>query len=99
MNSAEVIQKYKLVLFKAKIVSVIAIIFAIPKLVIGFTSHTSFLGISSNVALFLFALGFVPYIVFFYRYWKCPSCKKFPGSGWSRKECQHCHAMLKESIY
>ncbi|AQT58893.1 hypothetical protein [Cellvibrio sp. PSBB023] len=96
MNSAEVLEKYKSVLFKAKIVSVIAIIFAIPKLFIGFTSYTTFLGISSNVALLLFTLGFVPYIVFFYSYWKCPSCNKFPGSGWARKECQHCHVMLKE---
>jgi len=94
--SNEVIEKYQSVLLKAKIVSVIAIIFALPKLVIGFSSYSTFLGISSHVALMLFVGGFVPYIVFFYSYWKCPSCNKFPGSGWARKECQHCNVKLKE---
>ena len=96
MESAEVIEKYKSVLFKAKVVSAIAMVFAIPKLVLGFSSYSTFLGINSNVALALFSVGFIPYIVFFFSYWKCPVCNKFPGSGWSRKECQHCNAKLKE---
>ena len=96
MESTEVIEKYKSVLFKAKIVSAIAIVFAVPKLVIGFSSYSTFLGINSFAALILFSVGFIPYVVFFYNYWKCPSCNKFPGSVWGRKECQHCNAKLKE---
>ena len=96
MESAEVIEKYRSVLFKAKVVSAIALVFAVPKLVIGFSSYSTFLGINNFVALILFSVGFIPYMVFFYSYWKCPSCNKFPGGGWVRKECQHCNAKLRE---
>lgn len=94
MSPNEVLEEYKLVIFRAKLVSACSILLAIPKLVIGLSDRTSFIGISSNESLVLFIIGFSIYVFFGFKYWKCPACKKFPGSGWSRNACENCGVCL-----
>ena len=90
MSQTEVAEEYKLVIFRAKIVSAVAITLGIPKLIIGFGGSSSFMSITSNESLVLFIIGFSIYAFFAYKFWKCPVCKKFPGGGWSRKTCRNC---------
>ena len=97
MNPTDIIKEYKIVLFRAKIISVFAILLAIPKLVIGFGNRDYFIGISSNESLALFIVGSSIYTFFWLKYWKCPACKKYPGGGWRLKECEKCGVCLSHS--
>ncbi len=93
MKSEEIKQKYKKVIFKAGIISAIAIVLALPKVILSFTGYDNILGIDKPYWRLSFYLGFFIYISFLLFKWKCPSCGKYPG-GWFRKKCRSCGCRL-----
>jgi len=88
-------KEYAITLRNAKIVSLIFITLFTPKLVFLFTDLKVFLGLTEVTVLIPMAIGTIIYSIFFYKFWSCPSCIKFPGSGWTRKQCKHCGVDLK----
>jgi len=94
MKSEEIKKLYKTVLFKARIIAAITILMALPKIILRFSENTTFLGRDASFWRISFYLGFFIYIVFLVKYWKCPSCGKFPGGGWFRKKCKSCGCEL-----
>lgn len=97
MSQDEIKNKYRSTLTRGKVVSAIFIILALPKLVIGFTDYTSVLGIEKLGALALFVIGTLIYCIFFFVYWKCPACRKYPGGGWRPSSCKSCGAELGDA--
>ncbi|MDN4504346.1 hypothetical protein QX776_18195 [Alteromonadaceae bacterium BrNp21-10] len=95
MTETEIKEAYAVVMTKAKIVSVIFGLLLLPKLVLGFTDLDVFLGLTYETALVLTVIATVLYLWFYLAYWKCPSCKEFPGGGWSREQCNKCNVNLK----
>jgi hypothetical protein len=95
-TEAQIIAEYSIIQRNSLIVSFLTIFLLIPKLVLGFSNLDSFMGLSELGALYLMTTGLVTYSIFFYKYWKCPSCFLFPGGRWIiKKKCQKCHVKLK----
>ena len=95
-TEAQIISEYSIIQRNALIVSLLLILSLIPKLVLGFSDLESFMGLSELGALYLSTPGVIIYCVFFYKYWKCPSCSQFPGGSWFIKsKCHKCHVNLK----
>ncbi|WP_028109137.1 hypothetical protein [Ferrimonas futtsuensis] len=86
---------YVKILWKAKLASLVMILLSFPRLILGFTDLDAFLGMSYETALLPMILGFVAYIIFAKKVWRCPACNQFPGGGWTRVECKECKVALK----
>lgn len=94
MYEQEAKEKYKELKLKAIIFTIIFIVLTLPRLFMGFTGTDSVLGLTYEAALIPQAVGLVIYCYFFFRVYKCPNCKKYPGNGWSLKSCKSCSVGL-----
>jgi len=92
--SDETKKKYRRLKSQAIIATIVFIALLAPRLVIGFTELDSFIGLSYEAALIPQAIGLVIYCYFFFKLYKCPECRKFPGSGWGLKKCNSCGVEL-----
>ena len=95
-KSAEVVEsEYKEVLFKAKIVTVVAIMMWLPTIISRFIDLEDHIGLDSSIRLWTAGIGLTIYSLFQWLFWKCPNCQKFPGGGWSRQQCKSCDVELR----
>lgn len=94
-SASNVKRSYAIVERNAKIISAVAILLFMPRLILAFTDLDTFLGLTYQTALVPMAVATAVYTVFLGMYWKCPACKAFPGGGWSREKCKKCGVELK----
>ena len=94
-TNQEIKVEYASLLRASIVISCILILLILPRLIIGFTSLNTFLGLTYASALIPLAIGVIICVVFYFKYWRCPACNKLPGDSWSRKTCKNCNVELK----
>ena len=87
--------EYASILKKAKVVSVFLVLLILPRLILGFSSQETFLGLNYASSLIPLAVGILITVGFYYKYWRCPACNKLPGDSWSRTTCKQCNVTFK----
>lgn len=87
--------EYASLLKKAKIVSIILVLLILPRLILGFTSQETFLGLNYVTSLIPLVFGIFITVGFYYFLWRCPACNGLPGDSWSRTTCKKCNVVLK----
>ena len=87
-------KEFAKVILNAKISAAIFFILLTPSIVMAFKDRTEVLGMDQDFWFRAGIAGFVIYMGFTLFLWKCPSCGKFPGRGWFRKECTNCGVEL-----
>jgi hypothetical protein len=75
--------------------SVLAMVFFLPAMAIKYSNGfpNALQTESQVVALILQGISIV-FLIFAYKYTKCPVCSKYPGNGWSIKSCRNCGEKL-----
>lgn len=94
MSKNEVKKEFAKTIRNAKIVAAIFFILLTPSIVITVKDLEGLYGISKDIWFQIAVSGFVIYGIFSFFFWKCPSCGKFPGRGWFRKNCDNCGVEL-----
>jgi len=94
MRNQDVKKEFAKVILNAKIAAGIFFILLTPSVVIAIKDIEQIFGQSQDFWFRAGIAGFVIYMGFTVFLWKCPSCGKFPGRGWFRKECQSCGVEL-----
>jgi len=94
-SDQQIKDEYASLLKKAKMVSVVLLVFILPRLVLGFSDLETFLGFNYASALIPLAIGILIAGGFYYKFWRCPACNQFPGDSWSRTTCKKCNVALK----
>ena len=87
-------KEFAKVILNAKISAAIFFILLTPSIVMAFKDRTEVFGMDQDFWFRAGIAGFVIYMGFTLFLWKCPSCGKFPGRGWFRKECTNCGVEL-----
>lgn len=86
--------KYKELKFRLIVTTIIFIILMLPKLVMWFSGMESIWVITYEAALIPQLIAIVFYCYFVGVKYKCPKCTKYPGSGWTLKNCKSCGVSL-----
>jgi len=94
MNNNQVKEEFAQVIRNAKIAAAIFFILLTPSIVMIVKDVDFVFGQDQSFWFRAGIAGFVIYMGFTIFLWKCPKCKKFPGRGWFRKECQSCGVEL-----
>ena len=94
MTNEEVKKEFKKVVFNAKIAAGIFFLLLTPNIVLTVKDLDEIMGFSSDTWFNASLAGFAIYGGFTFFLWKCPKCKKFPGRGWFRKNCDSCGVEL-----
>ena len=94
-SDQQIKDEYAALLKKAKTVCVVFILLILPRLILNFSSLSTFLGLNNTTALIPLAIGVIICVGFYYFYWRCPACKKLPGDSWSKTHCKNCNVPLK----
>ncbi|RXJ89046.1 hypothetical protein CRV01_10535 [Arcobacter sp. CECT 8983] len=94
MKNEQIKKEFAQVIRNAKIVAAIFFILLTPSIVMIVKDVNQVFGQGQDFWFRAGIAGFVIYMGFTIFLWKCPKCKKFPGRGWFRKECQSCGAEL-----
>ncbi len=94
MRNQDVKKEFAKVILNAKIAAGIFFILLTPSIVIAIKDIEQIFGQNQDFWFRAGIAGFVIYMGFTIFLWKCPSCGKFPGRGWFRKECQSCGVEL-----
>ncbi len=94
MRDDQVKKEFAKVIFNAKVVAGLFFLVLAPNIVITIKELDGILGLAKDVWFNAALAAFVIYGGFTFLYWKCPKCKKFPGRGWFRKNCNNCGVEL-----
>ena len=94
MKKEDIKKEFAKVILNAKISAAIFFILLTPSLVMVLKDRTEVFGMNQDFWFRAGIAGFVIYMGFTIFLWKCPSCGKFPGRGWFRKECDNCGVEL-----
>lgn len=94
MHANEIKKEFKKVILYAKISAGIFFILLTPNIVMAVKDLNMFWGLGKDIWFNAAIAGFVIYGGFALLLWKCPKCKKFPGRGWFRKNCDSCGVEL-----
>ena len=94
MDAIEIKEKYKKLKHQSFVYTVVFVVLLVPRLTISFTEMETFFGMTKSEALIPQAVGLAIYCFFFFKIYKCPSCKKSPGNGWFVKKCASCGVEL-----
>ena len=94
MDKNQIKKEFAIVIRNAKIAAAIFFILLTPSIVMVVKDVSFIFGQDESFWFRASIAGFVIYMGYTIFLWKCPNCKKFPGRGWFRKECQHCKAEL-----
>lgn len=94
MSKKDVKQEFAKVIRNAKIAAAIFFILLTPSIVMMVKDLDTIYGLSKDVWFEIGIGGFIIYGVYYLFFWKCPSCGKFPGRGWFRKNCDNCGVEL-----
>ena len=94
MNKEQIKVEFARVILNAKIIAAFFFITLAPTLVVTLKELDGLFGIDKQQLFNASIAGFIIYMGYVLFYWKCPSCKKFPGRGWFRKECDNCGCEL-----
>ncbi|MFA7083889.1 MAG: hypothetical protein WC141_05065 [Arcobacteraceae bacterium] len=82
------------IVFNAKIVAGLFLLLLIPSVIMLFKDIDTIYGLDKDAWFRIVIVGFIIYVGNGYFFWKCPSCKKSPGRGWFRKNCEKCKVEL-----
>ncbi len=93
-SNSDVKKEFALVIRNAKITAFIFFILLAPNIVIQVKGLEQIAGLSKDTWFNAAIAGFIIYIGFVFFLWKCPSCGKYPGRGWFRKNCEKCGVEL-----
>lgn len=94
MSNKNIKAEFAKVILNAKIAAGIFFLLLTPSIVMIVKDRTEVFGQDQDFWFRAGIAGFVIYMGFTIFMWKCPSCGKFPGRGWFRKECQSCGVEL-----
>lgn len=94
MTDEQVKKEFAKVIFNAKVAAGIFFLLLTPNIVLTIKGLEEILGLPKETWFNAAIAGFVIYGAFTFLYWKCPKCKKFPGRGWFRKNCNNCGVEL-----
>lgn len=94
MSNRNIKEEFSKVILNAKIAAGIFFLLLTPSIVMIIKDRTEVFGQDQDFWFRAGIAGFVIYMGFTIFMWKCPSCGKFPGRGWFRKECQSCGVEL-----
>lgn len=94
MTNDEVKKEFQKVVLKAKIAAGIFFILLTPSIVLTVKDLDEVFGFNKDMWFNASLFGFAIYGGFTLFLWKCPKCKKFPGRGWFRKNCDNCDVEL-----
>lgn len=94
MNNNEIKKEFAKTIKWAQITAGIFFLLLTPNIVMIAKDKQEVLGLSEDIWFNASIAGFVIYIGFIFFYWKCPSCGKYPGRGWFRKNCEKCGVEL-----
>jgi hypothetical protein len=94
MSNEDIKKEFAKTVFRSKVVAGIFFILLAPSIVMMFKDIPVIYGLDKQTWFNISVAGFVLYFAYFFLFWKCPSCGKFPGRGWFRKECNNCKAQL-----
>ncbi len=94
MKSDDIKKEFAKVILNAKIAAGIFFILLTPSIVMILKDKTEVFGMDQDFWFRAGIAGFIIYVGFAFFLWKCPSCKKFPGRGWFRKNCESCGVEL-----
>lgn len=93
-NKQDIKNEFAKVILNAKISAGIFFLLLTPNIVMILKDQTEVFGQGQDFWFRAGIAGFVIYMGFTIFLWKCPSCGKFPGRGWFRKNCQSCGVEL-----
>lgn len=90
----DVKKEFAFTIRNAKITAFIFFVLLAPNIVMQVKGLDMIAGLPKETWFNAAIAGFIIYISFIVFLWKCPSCGKFPGRGWFRKNCQNCGVEL-----
>lgn len=94
MSTDDVKNKFAKLVFNSKIAAGVFFLLLTPSIVMTIKGLDEILGLSKDLWFDASVAGFIIYIGYYFLFWKCPSCGKFPGRGWFRKNCDNCGVEL-----
>jgi hypothetical protein len=94
MSKESIKIKFAKTVLGSKIVAAVFIVLLTPSIVMMFKDIDMIYGLDKDTWFNAGVGGFIIYLGYYFLFWKCPSCGKFPGRGWFRKECDNCKAEL-----
>ena len=94
MAKKDVKKEFERVILYSKIAAAIFFILLAPSIVMTVKDIPEIYGLDKETWFNISVSGFVIYGVYYLFFWRCPSCGKFPGRGWFRKNCDNCGVEL-----
>lgn len=93
-NSNDIKKEFAVVIRNAKITAFIFFLLLAPNIVMQVKGLEEIAGLPKDTWFNAAIAGFVIYMAYTFFLWKCPSCGKYPGRGWFRKNCEKCGVEL-----
>ena len=96
MEETEIKKKYSAL--RASFIAISGVLFALicVWIYISGSERVDLIGIPTGTWLFALVLALVVYGIFFFHFYRCPSCLTRLPKGWSIKKCQSCGCSLSE---
>lgn len=94
MSNENVKKEFAKIVLRSKIVAGIFFVLLTPSIVMMFKEIDVIYGLDKDTWFNAAVAGFVIYFGYYFLFWKCPRCGKFPGRGWFRKNCEKCGVEL-----
>ena len=94
MKDEKIKKEFAKTILYAKMTAALFFVLLAPSIVMTIKDIPELYGISKDMWFYASVIGFLLYGAFTLVFWKCPSCKNFPGRGWFRKKCENCGVEL-----